>query len=110
MRLRPLRDESGNAKRPRRLVTIQVLPTLITAGNLIMGVLAIAYLVDAGAAEPAEAEALWVRAAWLIFFGMFLDTLDGRIARMTNSTSDFGAQLDSLADVVSFGVAPALLA
>ena len=110
MRLRPLHDESATPKRRRRLVTIQVLPTLITAGNLIMGVLAIAYLVDAGSAEPAEAEALWVRAAWLIFFGMFLDTLDGRIARMTGTTSDFGAQLDSLADVVSFGVAPALLA
>lgn len=109
MRLRPLRSET--ATRPRRkLVTIQLLPSLITAGNLIMGVLAVAYLIDAGAVPGDEAEALWVRAAWLIFFGMFLDTLDGRIARMTGTTSDFGAQLDSLADVVTFGVAPALLA
>jgi CDP-diacylglycerol--serine O-phosphatidyltransferase len=109
MRLRPLRPDGPRPKR-RRLLTIQVLPTLITAGNLIMGVLAIAYLIDAGAASADEAEALFVKAAWLIFIGMFLDTLDGRIARMTGTTSDFGAQLDSLADVVSFGVAPALLA
>lgn len=109
MRLRPIRPETTSGRR-RKLVTIQVLPSLITAGNLIMGVLAVAYLIDAGAVEGDKAEALWVRAAWLIFFGMFLDTLDGRIARMTGTTSDFGAQLDSLADVVTFGVAPALLA
>jgi len=111
MRLRPIPSETAKPRRRRRrrLVTIQVVPTLITAGNLIMGVLAVAYLVDA-AATPVRAEALFVRAAWLIFFGMFLDTLDGRIARMTGTTSDFGAQLDSLADVVTFGVAPALLA
>lgn len=109
MRLRPIRSEAP-ARPRRRLVTIQVLPSLVTAGNLIMGVLAVAYLIDAGRAAPDQAEALWVRAAWLIFIGMFLDTLDGRIARMTGTTSDFGAQLDSLADVVTFGVAPALLA
>ena len=41
---------------------------------------------------------------------MLLDGLDGRIARMTNTTSDFGRELDSLADIISFGIAPALLA
>jgi CDP-diacylglycerol--serine O-phosphatidyltransferase len=46
----------------------------------------------------------------LIFWAILLDVLDGRIARMTGTTSEFGAELDSLADVVSFGVAPALLA
>jgi CDP-diacylglycerol--serine O-phosphatidyltransferase len=46
----------------------------------------------------------------LIFWAILLDVLDGRIARMTGTTSEFGGELDSLADVVSFGVAPALLA
>jgi CDP-diacylglycerol--serine O-phosphatidyltransferase len=94
----------------RKLLTIQVLPSLMTAGNLVAGVLATAYMVDAARATPAQAEALYVRASWLIFIGMFLDGLDGRVARMTGTTSAFGAQLDSLADAVTFGVAPAILA
>ena len=48
-------------------------------------------------------------AAWAIFIALVLDGLDGRIARLTHSTSGFGVQYDSLADLVSFGVAPALL-
>jgi CDP-diacylglycerol--serine O-phosphatidyltransferase len=52
----------------------------------------------------------YAEAAPLIFWAILLDVLDGRIARMTGTTSEFGAELDSLADVVSFGVAPALLA
>lgn len=110
MRLRHLPPTRPRRRRRRTLRTIQVLPTLITAGNLVAGLLAISYLVDAAGAEAARADALAVKAAWLLFLGMFLDTLDGRIARMTGTTSDFGAQLDSLADVVTFGVAPALLA
>jgi len=82
----------------------------MTAGNLVAGVLAIAYMVDAAAAPETVAEQLYVKAAWLIFIGMFLDGLDGRVARMTGTTSDFGAQLDSLADCVTFGVAPAMVA
>ncbi len=111
MRLRSLPSESSG--RPRRrpaLRTVQLLPTLMTAGNLMAGVLAVAYMVDAAAATPAVAERLYVKAAWLIFIGMFLDGLDGRVARMTGTTSDFGAQLDSLADCVTFGVAPAMVA
>lgn len=110
MRLRHIPPTRPRQRRRRALRTILVLPTLITAGNLVAGLLAISYLVDAAGAEVARAEALAVKAAWLLFLGMFLDGLDGRIARMTNTTSDFGAQLDSLADVVTFGVAPALLA
>ena len=97
-------------RRRRKLRTVQLLPSLMTAGNLVAGVLACAYMVDAGAASAAQTEALFERAAWLLFIGMFLDGLDGRVARMTGTTSAFGAQLDSMADVVSFGVAPALLA
>lgn len=48
-------------------------------------------------------------AAYAIFFSMFMDGIDGRVARLTNTESDFGAEYDSLADMVSFGVAPALI-
>jgi CDP-diacylglycerol--serine O-phosphatidyltransferase len=108
MRLRPLPPR----RRPRRpLTTIHVLPTLVTLGNLLAGVLALSYLQDAsGEAEAAQREVLWAKAAWLVFLGMFCDALDGRLARLTRTTSPFGAQIDSLADVVTFGVAPALLA
>ena len=118
MRLRPVPAESPTPRKRRVLRTVQVLPTMLTAGNLMVGVLACAYMIDAGAylREGADAQAIatangyFAKAAWLIFLGMFLDGMDGRVARMTNSTSDFGAQLDSLADVVTFGVAPALVA
>lgn len=109
MRLRSLPADRPPRRR-RALRTVQLLPTLMTAGNLVAGVLAVAYMVDAASATPAGAERLYVKAAWLIFIGMFLDGLDGRVARMTGTTSDFGAQLDSLADCVTFGVAPAMIA
>jgi CDP-diacylglycerol--serine O-phosphatidyltransferase len=99
--------------RPRRriqLKTIQVLPTLVTAGNLLSGLLALSYLMDAAAAtDLARQDALHVKAAWMIFLGMFCDALDGRLARLMRTTSPFGAQLDSLADVVTFGVVPAVM-
>lgn len=118
MRLHSIPSGSRPPRKRRVLRTVQVLPTLMTAGNLMAGVLACAYMIDAGTFLGAEAspEAIatangyFTKAAWLIFLGMFLDGMDGRVARMTNSTSDFGAQLDSLADVVTFGVAPALIA
>jgi len=49
------------------------------------------------------------QAAWLIFLALIFDGLDGRVARLTNSCSKFGVEFDSLADIVSFGVAPAML-
>lgn len=107
MRLRSL----ASTRRRRPLRTISVLPTLVTAGNLLAGVLALSYILDAAALEDVAAQdRLWVKAAWLIFLGMFCDAMDGRIARLTRSTSPFGAELDSLADVVTFGVVPAILA
>lgn len=92
------------------LRTVSVLPTLVTMGNLLAGVLALSYLQDAAAVEGDAQAALWNRAAWLIFIGMICDVLDGRVARLTKSTSAFGAQIDSLADVITFGVVPAMLA
>src|SRR5688572_24251937 len=67
---------------------------------------------DSWGAAPGSAarEALWVKAAWMVFIGMICDVLDGRVARLTGAASTFGAELDSLADVVTFGVTPALLA
>jgi CDP-diacylglycerol--serine O-phosphatidyltransferase len=79
-------------------------------GNLLAGVLALSYLQDAAALEGEAQAGLWNKAAWLIFLGMICDALDGRVARLTKSTSAFGAQIDSLADVVTFGVVPAMLA
>jgi len=88
------------------------LPTLVTLGNVLAGLLAISYLVDAWGKPVGspEQEHLWAKAAWVIFIGMVCDALDGRVARLTGTASAFGAELDSLADVVTFGVAPALLA
>ena len=104
-----MRPRPPRLRRPR-LQTILVLPTLITTGNLLCGVVALTKLQQAAAVSEMSGQvALGVAAAWLIFVGMFCDALDGRIARLTNSTSAFGAQLDSLADVVTFGVTPALL-
>ena len=94
-----------------RLLNLVVLPTLVTAGNMVAGVLALSYLMDSwGAPAGPEREALWVKAAWMVFIGMVFDVLDGRVARLTGAASTFGAELDSLADVVTFGVTPALLA
>jgi CDP-diacylglycerol--serine O-phosphatidyltransferase len=104
MRIRPFR-----AAKRSPLKAVQVLPTMVTAGNLLAGLLAICYLQDAAGADAVRADALVVKAAWMVFLGMFCDGLDGRVARLTRTSSAFGAQLDSLADVVTFGVAPAMM-
>jgi len=96
--------ESGMARKPRR--GMYVLPSLFTAGNIAAGYYAITQSVQGSAAEPDYFD----RAALAIGFAVLFDGLDGRIARMTNTTSDFGKELDSLADVITFGVAPSILA
>ena len=104
-------DPNSPERRPRRAA--YALPTLFTAGNIFLGYLAIlrafhgAILASAG--DPAASDHFAV-AAKAIGAAVFLDGLDGRIARMTNTTSDFGREMDSLADVISFGLAPAVLA
>jgi CDP-diacylglycerol--serine O-phosphatidyltransferase len=80
-----------------------VLPNLFTVSSIFLGFYALTLCI--GDATP---EQLY-RAAISIFFAMFFDAFDGRVARMTKTQSDFGVQLDSLADVMSFGAAPALL-
>ncbi|MGZ6970851.1 MAG: CDP-alcohol phosphatidyltransferase family protein, partial [Thermoanaerobaculia bacterium] len=86
---------------PRRGVRrgVYVLPALFTAGNILCGYLSL----------DASTQGAFEYAAKLIFLAAILDGLDGRIARWTSTTSAFGEQLDSLADIVSFGVAPAFL-
>ena len=79
---------------------VYLLPSLFTVANLFCGYACVVY------ATRADFET----AALLIGIAMVLDTLDGFFARLTNSSSAFGVQLDSLADVVSFGLAPAILA
>ena len=72
--------------------------------------MALSYLMDSwGATSALEREHFWVKAAWMVFVGMLCDLLDGRVARMTGTASAFGAELDSLADIVTFGLTPALL-
>jgi CDP-diacylglycerol--serine O-phosphatidyltransferase len=81
-----------------------VLPNLFTCSSIFLGFYAMTLC--AGEATPAQLN----QAALAIFFAIFFDAFDGRVARMTKTQSDFGVELDSLADVVSFGAAPALLA
>jgi CDP-diacylglycerol---serine O-phosphatidyltransferase len=93
------------------LKRISVLPTLLTLGNLCMGFIAVALVADSESfADPGRAGRKLAAAAWLVFLAMLFDALDGKVARLTRGTSLFGAELDSLADVVSFGVAPAAIA
>jgi CDP-diacylglycerol--serine O-phosphatidyltransferase len=80
-----------------------VLPNLFTVSSIFCGFYAISLC--SGAAGPNEL----YTAAIAIFFAMFFDGFDGRVARLTKTQSEFGVELDSLADVISFGVAPALL-
>ncbi|MGA7564257.1 MAG: CDP-diacylglycerol--serine O-phosphatidyltransferase [Desulfobaccales bacterium] len=83
----------------RRLRGVFLIPNLITTASLFAGFYAIVATIDGH----------YYHAAWAIFISMVLDGLDGRIARITSSTSGFGTQYDSLCDLVAFGVAPALL-
>ena len=105
---RLLRDSD---RRPTRAA--YALPTLFTAGNVFLGFLAIIHSLEGvqwlmlgnHGGNPH-----WEVAAKMIGIAVVLDGLDGRIARMTNTVSDFGREMDSLADVITFGLAPAILA
>jgi CDP-diacylglycerol---serine O-phosphatidyltransferase len=86
-----------------------LLPSLFTAGNIGAGYFSITQTIAAISAN-ADAHTHLDWAAIAILFAIPFDALDGRIARMTNTASEFGKELDSLADVITFGVAPSLLA
>jgi len=88
-----------------------ILPSLFTAGGIGAGYFAITQTLDSLTAVGNDGGASHLDwAAKAICFAIPFDALDGRIARMTNTTSDFGKELDSLADAITFGVAPCLLA
>jgi CDP-diacylglycerol--serine O-phosphatidyltransferase len=116
----------------KRIRTVAVFPTMFTLGNLLCGFFAIvvAARVDAPTKDerptaadvafrhptriireldPADPTHNVMLSAWLIFLAMIFDALDGHVARLSRTSSDFGAQLDSLCDVVTFGVAPGFL-
>lgn len=82
-------------------------PNWFTAASLFCSTYAMALVLQAGSHPPSEVMA---RACVLVIFGGVFDLLDGRVARVMNRYSEFGVQLDSIADVVGFGLAPALLA
>ena len=77
----------------------QIAPNMVTSGNLLCGLFSLMLTMSGR----------YVPAAWLIFFAVIFDGLDGKVARMLGGGSQFGLEFDSLADLVSFGVAPALL-
>jgi len=102
----------------RPIRTFAILPTMFTLGNLVCGFFAIVIasrvptptespegVMQTLASDPSNC----MYSAWLIFLAMLFDALDGYIARLSKSASEFGAELDSLCDMVSFGVAPAFL-
>jgi CDP-diacylglycerol---serine O-phosphatidyltransferase len=99
---------SANVPRPRRRLSkgMYILPSLFTTANMALGFYAILEVMHASAIDFWHLD----NAAVAIGFAVLFDGLDGRIARMTGTSSDFGKELDSLADVITFGVAPAMLA
>jgi CDP-diacylglycerol--serine O-phosphatidyltransferase len=92
---------------PDREPRIYVLPNLMTAGNLLCGFVAILHIV--GRLQPDLDHQRYHWAIVFILLACAFDALDGRLARMQGQSSDFGREFDSLADIVSFGIAPALL-
>lgn len=100
---------NGEARLKRRQLRrrgMYLLPSLFTSINIAAGYYAITQSLQGSALEPHHFD----RAALAIGFAIPFDAIDGRIARMTNTASDFGRELDSLADVITFGVAPSILA
>jgi CDP-diacylglycerol--serine O-phosphatidyltransferase len=104
----PVMPRKPVGPRPQRRLRkgLYILPALFTTANIAAGYYAILQITHGSPIEPWHFD----YAAMAIGFGFIVDGLDGRIARMTGTSSDFGRELDSLADVVTFGVAPAMLA
>jgi CDP-diacylglycerol--serine O-phosphatidyltransferase len=84
-----------------------IVPSLFTSGNIALGFYAVMQAIDGAAHHDPSA---FNRSAIAILVSIVTDGLDGRIARLTNTSSSFGRELDSLADVITFGVAPSVLA
>jgi len=101
--------------RKQRLRSITVLPSLITILNGVCGFAAIVFASKGAAAGINHFSyhkltlPYFAMAGYMVLLAMIADMLDGRLARMSKNTSSFGGQLDSLCDIISFGVAPAFL-
>ncbi|MDR2400013.1 MAG: CDP-diacylglycerol--serine O-phosphatidyltransferase [Endomicrobium sp.] len=78
---------------------IYILPSLLTCGNMSCGYLSILSSIDGD----------FTRAAWFLVLAIAFDMVDGRVARLTKTTSEFGVQLDSFSDLISFGLAPSIM-
>jgi CDP-diacylglycerol--serine O-phosphatidyltransferase len=89
--------------------TVAILPTLITLGNAVCGLFAIIFIAKGMGAPASVSNVEFEKAAYLILVAMIFDALDGKVARMTRTASNFGTQLDSLCDFFTFGVVPAFL-
>jgi CDP-diacylglycerol--serine O-phosphatidyltransferase len=103
------KDGTPRHRKQRALPPVSTIPTLFTLANLVCGFAAIHY-----ASKPIGTTTIFdwstlTVAGLLVFVGMFFDSIDGAVARLTKSMSDVGAMLDSLSDIVTFGVAPALM-
>ncbi len=99
----PMPDET-----PEQRLRIYLLPNLLTAGNLFCGFLALTRIVEADANAP-DFNLTIRHALFFIILAFLFDLLDGRVARMGGHESPFGREFDSLADIISFGAAPAFL-
>ena len=97
--LRPLRRRTDRSETRRFRRGVYLLPSMFTMGNMFCGYACIVY----------SMRGEFATAAPFIGLAIVLDMLDGRIARMTGSTSQFGVEFDSMADIISFGVAPAIM-
>jgi CDP-diacylglycerol--serine O-phosphatidyltransferase len=98
-RVRIIRVPKVRIERDKIRKGIYILPSLFTCGNMTFGILSIFSSIGGH----------FITAAWFLVGALACDIVDGRIARMTNTTSEFGMQLDSLSDLISFGAAPAVM-
>ena len=97
---------------PEEAARIYLLPNLFTAGNMLCGFLSIKECIEARFIETVAADRAvhYKMAVWFIVIGCVCDLFDGRVARASGRISLFGAEFDSIADIISFGLAPALMA
>lgn len=98
---------SNHRRRLRR--GAYLLPSLFTIGNMLLGFYAVVRAYEGSLAAEGARDLPFVHAALAVFIAGILDTLDGKIARMMGTDSDFGREYDSLADLFTFGAAPALM-
>lgn len=110
--VRPMASAAPRAAGNRFRKSIYLLPNLLTAANMVLGILAIVAAMNDSLAlslDSGHKARAFVLSAELILLAILMDFLDGRLARATGTTSKFGMEFDSLADLISFGLAPAML-